>query len=204
MSLGITPDTLTALGLAPEDADEMVRKLDNLDPGVPAGELWGRVSRELLSPDVPFPVHLHLYKSIFKDWDQSQGPFPAWTPSERDIAESNIAALAEKAGLASVHDLHRWSVEHRSRILGAGDRYSGHQVQRAAVRGGRSSPRGRMAAVVARRPAQHRGELPPGTRRHPGDPTPGRGGQDRGHDLRRAGPAFQPLCQSPGGLRPSS
>ncbi len=66
MSLGINPDTLSALGLAPEDAAEMVKKLDDMDPGIPAGELWGRVSREVLSPDVPFPVHLHLYKSIFK------------------------------------------------------------------------------------------------------------------------------------------
>jgi acetyl-CoA synthetase len=146
MSLGIIPGTLSALGLAPEDAAEMVRKLDDMDPGIPAGELWGRVSREVLSPDVPFPVHLHLYKSIFKDWDHSQGPPPAWTPTERDIADSNIAALTKKAGLASVHDLHRWSVEHRAEFWGQviealGVKFKQHPSAVVDLRRGLETPR---------------------------------------------------------------
>jgi len=58
-------------------------------------------------------VHLYLYRQIFRDWDVSQGPPPAWVPEEVDITESNIAALATKAGVP-IADLHRWSAENRA------------------------------------------------------------------------------------------
>ncbi len=113
LPLEISEETLRTLGLAPESARETAQKLGLLGWDVPAGELWGRVSRDVLSPDMPFAVHRHLYGLIFSDWDVSQGPSPAWTPTEREISASNIAAFARKVGLASVHELHRWSADHR-------------------------------------------------------------------------------------------
>ena len=83
-----------------------------------AGELWGRVSRGVLSADVPFAVHRYLYGLIFKDWDLSQSPPPAWTPTDREISESNIAAFSKRAGLASVHELHSWSADNRQAFWG--------------------------------------------------------------------------------------
>jgi acetyl-CoA synthetase len=118
MSLEIAPDTLRDLGLTTEAALEITQKLDRIGRDTPAPDLWSRVSHEVLSPDIPFPAHLYLYKSIFKDWDPSQGPPPAWTPTERDIANSNIAAFTKKVGLSSVHDLHRWSVDNRAEFWG--------------------------------------------------------------------------------------
>lgn len=118
MSVEIAPDTLRDLGLTPEAADEIIRRLDRIGRDTAAPDLWGRVSHEILSPDIPFPVHLHLYKSIFKDWDAAQGPPPAWIPGDRDIADSNIAAFAKRVGLSSVLDLHPWSVENRAEFWG--------------------------------------------------------------------------------------
>ncbi|MFH0915649.1 MAG: AMP-binding protein [bacterium] len=113
MQLEISPETLRDLGLAPEAAREMAEKLGPITRDAPAGDLWGRVSRDILSPDVPFAVHRHLYRLIFRDWDASQGPPPAWTPTDREISASNIAAFSKKVGLPSVHRLHRWSADNR-------------------------------------------------------------------------------------------
>ena len=113
MPLEISSDTLRDLGVAPEVAREMVEKLELITGNAPANDLWSRVSREILSPDVPFAVHRHLYGLIFRDWDASQGPPPAWTPTDGEIAASNIAALSRKVGLPSVHQLHRWSADNR-------------------------------------------------------------------------------------------
>jgi acetyl-CoA synthetase len=112
MPLEISSDTLRDLGLAPQAAREMAEKLDLIAGDSPA-DLWGRVSRDILSPDVLFAVHRHLYGLIFKDWDASQGPPPAWTPTDREISASNIAAFSRKVGLPSVHQLYRWSVDNR-------------------------------------------------------------------------------------------
>lgn len=113
MPLEISSDTLRDLGLASEAAREMAEKLDLITGDAPAGDVWGRVSRDILSPDVPFAVHRHLYGLIFRDWDASQGPPPAWTPNDREISASNIAAFSKKVGLPSAHQLHRWSADNR-------------------------------------------------------------------------------------------
>jgi len=109
VSLEISPDTLRDLGLEPEAAREMADKLGAISLDGPAGDLWSRVSRDILSPDVPFAVHRHLHSLIFRDWDASQAPPPAWTPTDDEVSASNIAAFCKKAGLPSVHQLHRWS-----------------------------------------------------------------------------------------------
>ncbi len=112
MPIEISLDTLCALGLEPEAAREMAERLGALTQDGPA-DLWGRVSRDILSPDVPFSVHRHVHGVVFRDWDASQGPPPAWKPTDGEVSASNIAAFSGKVGLPSVHQLHRWSADNR-------------------------------------------------------------------------------------------
>lgn len=113
MRLQIASETLLDLGLSPAAADELCARLEALDPDLSAPQLWKRLVQEVLSPEVPFPVHLRLYREVFRDWDIAQGPPPAWTPSEQDIRGSNIAAFAARVGLSSLHELHQWTVDNR-------------------------------------------------------------------------------------------
>ncbi len=113
MRLHIAPETLHELGLTPSAADELAARISALDADLPAPQYWMRLAREVLTPEMPFPVHLRLFREVFQDWDAAQGPPPAWTPTEDEIKASNIAAFAARVGLESVHDLHRWSVENR-------------------------------------------------------------------------------------------
>ncbi len=118
MPLQISPDTLRDLGLDPEAAHEMAEKLGSIASDGSAADLWGRVSREVLSPDLPFAVHRHVHGLIFSDWDVSQGPPPAWMPTGAEVSASNIAAFSSKVGLASVDQLHRWSADNREAFWG--------------------------------------------------------------------------------------
>jgi acetyl-CoA synthetase len=113
----VSSDTLSGLGLTPEAAGEIVKKLSAVSGEMPSAEVWRQVSHEVLSPDIPFPVHLHLYREIFGDWDAFQGPPPAWVPEESDIANSNIAVFAGKVGVP-IADLHRWSTDNRAEFWG--------------------------------------------------------------------------------------
>ena len=113
MRLDTSVETLHSLGLTHDAAHAMVEKLRAIPQDASAPEAWNRVSRTILSPNVPYAVHAHLYKLIYKDWDSSQGPPPAWMPTEQEIASSNIAAFCGKVGLGSVHHLHRWSADNR-------------------------------------------------------------------------------------------
>jgi acetyl-CoA synthetase len=146
MHLPVPTDTLRDLGLAPEAAQELGQKLSAIDVDLPADEIWGRVSREVLSPEIPFAVHLYLYRAVFHDWDVSLGPPPAWTPTDREIAETNIASFAKKVGLSSVHELHHWSVTERAEywkriIASLGIRFVEPPSATVDLRGGVESPR---------------------------------------------------------------
>ena len=87
MKLDVSAETLIGLGLDGQNAAAMARRLEALAAADGEPETWRTVSRTLLTPDIPFAVHLHLYKSIFAGWDWSQGPPPAWTPSEDEIRQ---------------------------------------------------------------------------------------------------------------------
>ena len=114
MPLEVSPDTLCALGLEAEAARKMADELRAISQDGSADGQWSRVSRDILSAAVPFAVHKHVHALIFQDWDASQGPPPAWTPTAGEVSASNIAAFCNSVGLPSVHDLHRWSAENRA------------------------------------------------------------------------------------------
>ncbi|MCL5736163.1 MAG: AMP-binding protein [Actinobacteria bacterium] len=113
MPFEISPDSLGALGLEPDAARQVAQKLNNISENLPPVDLWGRVSQDILTPDVPFAVHRYVHALIFKDRDPLLGPAPAWTPTPSEISESNIATFCRKVGLNSVHELHRWSADNR-------------------------------------------------------------------------------------------
>jgi acetyl-CoA synthetase len=113
MKLEVSIEDLRGMGLDDGAAKEIADKVRAVGADTPAPEAWRLVSRRILSPDLPFAVHLHLYKRIFAEWDGANGPPPAWTPTEDEVNSSNIAALSRRAGIRSVLDLHRWSAEHR-------------------------------------------------------------------------------------------
>ncbi|UCH83463.1 MAG: AMP-binding protein [Candidatus Latescibacterota bacterium] len=113
MRLKIASHTLVELGLDPAAAEELCARLEAIPADTPPAGAWLEVSRTLLGPDIPFPVHAHLYQSIFAEWDHKTGPPPAWIPSVADIVGSNIAALCKRAGVPEIRALHQWSAQNR-------------------------------------------------------------------------------------------
>ena len=106
------PSELVSIGLDPARATELLAQLTGWPEDLPAVERWRRLT-ELLTPADPFPVHQRLFQLNYADWDSSQGPPPAWLPTEEGIAESNLGRLMRDLGLPDYAALHRWSVEHR-------------------------------------------------------------------------------------------
>ena len=91
----------------------------------PPVDAWREISQGILRPDHPFELHRLLFETAFRDWDASQGPAPAWTPTNEEIGETHVGRLMAERGCASVAELHAWSVadrrgfwEHMIRRLG--------------------------------------------------------------------------------------
>jgi len=78
-----------------------------------APQAWRRISRELLAPQHPHPLHRLFYDATFASWPAPRGPRPAWTPTEDEARATHIAAACDRLRLPDYAALHRWSVEHR-------------------------------------------------------------------------------------------
>jgi acetyl-CoA synthetase len=99
-------------GLSPETAVQLQQRLQAL-PSQHENELWQTLVTDLLTPELPFAVHLLLYQSVYQSQLASGTPAPAWFPGERELSESNLAGWLNELNLHSMEDLHSWSVHDR-------------------------------------------------------------------------------------------
>jgi acetyl-CoA synthetase len=112
----ISAEELVQLGLDGSVAGGMADQVNSLLRSAPAAQCWQAVSRQILRPCHPFPVHRFLYETIFSDWDDRRGPRPAWSPTEESLRATNIWRLMEQRGIATYEDFRRWSAENRERF----------------------------------------------------------------------------------------
>ncbi len=56
---------------------------------------WRRISKELLTPAVPFVHHKQLHRTVFAGWDGARGPAPVWIPSEEEAAATNLGQVGD-------------------------------------------------------------------------------------------------------------
>ncbi|MCC7493898.1 MAG: AMP-binding protein [Fimbriimonadaceae bacterium] len=110
-----------SLGLADLVADgvpeAVARQVLAVWAAVPAGlgppERWQWLQRELPGRP-PLAVWRRLFAAVYADWDQAQGPPPAWLPTADDIALSNLGQFGAARGFADYRALHAWSVTDRA------------------------------------------------------------------------------------------
>ena len=61
-------------------------------PPSPTPQLWRAVSKIVLSPRHPHPLHTSLHTACYAAWDAStRGPPPLWTPTPASMASTNLA-----------------------------------------------------------------------------------------------------------------
>jgi len=107
------PEQLIACGLDAADARDMAGRANECLRESSAADSWRKISLQILKPAHPFAAHNLLYEAAFADWDERQGPRPAWVPAPEFITTTNIAWLMRRVGADSYPSLHRWSVEQR-------------------------------------------------------------------------------------------
>ncbi|MEX0675802.1 MAG: AMP-binding protein [Pirellulales bacterium] len=109
----LTVDQLVAEGLEPAEAESFAARAIRAARQSPE-VAWREISRQILKPEHPFELHKFLFEWTYRDWDESRGPAPAWTPTEEDIRVSNVGLMMRERGFTSVAELHAWSVRERA------------------------------------------------------------------------------------------
>ncbi len=96
----ITVNTLVELGL---DRDAATTAESILAKTSDKTEAWRRLSKEVLTPTVPFEVHRTLFEETYATWEPGQGPPPVWVPSSEEIQATNLARLMDGDSYESVY-----------------------------------------------------------------------------------------------------
>ncbi|MCK4776389.1 MAG: AMP-binding protein [Candidatus Krumholzibacteria bacterium] len=122
-------DTLLGAGASAEQAQIIQNRLQAVSEGTSDAETWFDLTRSVLDGSIPFAVHQIVFKTVFADWDHSQGPPPAWRPTPEDVDRSNITALCRQTGHSSFEDLFAWS-------LGARDEFWQAMIDALQIRFG--------------------------------------------------------------------
>ena len=81
---------------------------------LPVLEQWRKVTEDLLDPTIPIEVHQALHQKVFSQWD---GIAPAWSPTEDEIAYSNIGQIMKAKGFDNYEDFYRYSIEKHGEFI---------------------------------------------------------------------------------------
>jgi acetyl-CoA synthetase len=107
---------LVALGLSVPRAEALCQAYQAACADRSAPQAWRQLTAGPLGPsgDLPFAVHLAVHQAVYADWDEGQGPPPAWLPDPAEMASTNLGRLLARRGLPSYQALHEFSVRRRA------------------------------------------------------------------------------------------
>nr|GMD34034.1 probable acyl-activating enzyme 17, peroxisomal [Ipomoea batatas] len=88
---------IEAVGVNSDVAAEFHEKLNKIvdHDGPATPQTWHRVSKDLLTPDLPFSLHQMMYYGCYKDFGLDP---PAWLPDPGSAKSSNVGQLLERCG----------------------------------------------------------------------------------------------------------
>jgi acetyl-CoA synthetase len=105
---------LVQRGASAERASEILHGLATSRADADATERWAHLTSHVLRPDDPAAVHAWVFRAVYRDWNEQNGPPPAWLPSAQQRSHSNLARLIDALRLASEAEFRDWSVRDRA------------------------------------------------------------------------------------------
>jgi acetyl-CoA synthetase len=111
MNLNI--EQIIGFGLKQPAAIALAQRINELSSSLTVDKLWQVISKEILTPDHPFELHLFLFNTVFTNWDSSNGPPPAWIPTEEIINSTNITTVMKELNINSYDEFFQWSIQNR-------------------------------------------------------------------------------------------
>ena len=110
----LTVEQIIGCGVDKAEASEITEVVNRILPIQPPTACWQEISRYILTPHHPFALHQLLYETVYANFDRvTQGPPPAWFPTDADIAEANITRLMAKLHIKTYPQFHAWSIANR-------------------------------------------------------------------------------------------
>ncbi|HSW69879.1 MAG TPA: AMP-binding protein [Gammaproteobacteria bacterium] len=97
----------------PETGEKFVQKINTILSTHSAESAWQKISKKILTPELPFELHRFLFSVCYPDWRESPHQAAAWIADKETIKLSNLAKCMQETGNLSVKKFHEWSIKNR-------------------------------------------------------------------------------------------
>lgn len=91
------------------DADKFVQEINTILSNHPAKEAWRKISQELLTPQMPFELHLLLFSACYPKWHEFPHTAPAWISHSDVTQKTHLAECMRETNHSSVKNFQKWS-----------------------------------------------------------------------------------------------
>ena len=110
----LTVEQIITCELDKAEASEITETVNRILPIQSPTACWQEISRHILTPQHPFALHQLLYETVYADFDRAtDGPPPAWFPTDEDITAANITHLMTELHIKTYPEFHAWSIANR-------------------------------------------------------------------------------------------
>lgn len=118
MHIEIQADMLIELGFNKKSANQLIEQINGAcKNAVGSKQAWSIISKEILSHQYDFSIHLFLFHTLFPSWQQYPETAPAWVPTGELLSSSNISKFMAAHYTNSVSEFHQWTLKHYETFL---------------------------------------------------------------------------------------
>ena len=104
-------EELITLGMDATLAPDFSRSLETIFKSSHGEAAWKHISTELLTPALPFALHLRLFELCYPEWRTHPETAPAVFPHPDDLTQSHLALWLKEKN-SNYADFHTWSYTH--------------------------------------------------------------------------------------------
>lgn len=112
MIASVTQQQLLENGLPAEYAENQTEMINFYLKNLPPEQAWRKISNDILSPLLPFKLHLFLFSITYPDWLEHPESAAAFIPETRFIKTTNISKFMTDLKIKNLSEFHVWSVRH--------------------------------------------------------------------------------------------
>ncbi|MEO8401457.1 MAG: AMP-binding protein [Gammaproteobacteria bacterium] len=102
---------LKNLGIAPELTAKLTQKINHYLQTLPAEDAWNKLSKTVLTPELPFKLHLELFTLCYPDWQIAPQTAAAWIPDDALIQTTHLGQWMSELNLKTISEFHAWTVK---------------------------------------------------------------------------------------------
>ncbi|MBX3708140.1 MAG: AMP-binding protein [Gammaproteobacteria bacterium] len=119
MEIRITLPQLIELGFDQKFAVHFLERIKNLTEHCHSAEkAWQTLSKNLLTSEFPFHLHLFLYSTLYPDWQTHPELAPAWIPTQDFITKTNLTYFMSELNINDIKSLHSYAVNSMEQFWG--------------------------------------------------------------------------------------